>query len=755
MSISETIAEFSQDVLPTVRYTFSSKDTDQVHWHVRRVHLRESLSEPYRLELELWTEDPEAPLAKLLGDTCTLLIDREGHGRRVHGIIHHVDMLPTVVDRLRVRVLVGPALHLLQYQRNTRFWQDKTTLEILDAVLGAALSTYGRAFELRVDPGLYFKREYCVQYRESDLEFAARLMSEEGIVYAFEHEEGDVEKLILHDTTTLNDDLAIPEVPYVAPGSGVAVLQSLAAFDWSYRLGTTSVVQRDWKWKEDAPTVLFHERRGVDARQYDRERYDHDDRRLNADDGAARARDTREREVQAAESGRGVGDVVEMVPGRCFALKFHPVFERDGRHLLLSVTHVGDAPDAAQHAEQASEGPRYRNEFVCIRADVPYRGPPAPPRQRVYGPHTAVVVGPESEEIHTDEHGRIRVIFHWDRLSPHDETASCWIRVAQTWAGLGWGHQFIPRIGMEVLVEFIDGDPDRPVVTGCVYNGLNRPPYTLPDKKTQSGIKTDSSPGGGGSNELRFEDARGGEEVWLHAQKDFNERVENCHSTSVGSDQSDSVGGNQTNTVQKDQTETIVGNQTLTVQKNRVVTITGSQSVSITGAEPAAGHSGSKLAITGDYKVDATAKIDMQAPTHIQLTCGGSSILIEPTKITLTAGSGAKLVLDANALLEANAHGKVLLDANALIQGSGGGKGFFDVNALIRGNAGGQVLFDANANMTSAALSQVLLDGNARVHGVGTAQIDSPSTTLAGGSDTVVAGGGKVNVTAGTINLNS
>ena len=755
MSISETLDQFAQELLPTVRYTFGSRDTQNVHWHVRRVHLRESLSEPYRLELELWTEDQEAPLAKLLGDTCTLLIDRDAGGRRVHGIIHHVDMLPAVLDRHRVRIAVAPALHLLGFRRNTRFWQDKTTLEILDEVLGPALAPYGREFELRVDPSLYFKREYCVQYRETDLEFAARLMHEEGIVYAFEHENADLEKLVLHDSTTLTEDLGIPAVRYIPPGSGTAPEQAVEALDWSYRLGTTSVVQRDWTWKEDAPLSYSHDRRATDVRKYDRERYDHDDRRLNADDGAARARDKQERETQLAESGRGASDVVELVPGRCFELQFHPVFERDGRYLVLSVTHTGDAPEAAQGTAESDQGPRYRNEFHCIRPEVPYRGPAPAPRQRAYGPHTAVVVGPESEEIHTDEHGRIRVIFHWDRLSPHDETASCWIRVAQTWAGLGWGHQFIPRIGMEVLVEFIDGDPDRPVVTGCVYNGLNRPPYTLPDKKTQSGIKSDSSPGGGGSNEFRFEDAKGHEEVWLHAQKDFNEKVENCHSTTVGSNQSNSVGGNQTNTVQKDQTETIVGQQTMTVEKNRTVTVMGSQSVDIQGSAPAGGNTGSKLNITGTYKVDASVQVDMQAPTHIQLTCGGSSILIEQTKITLTAGSGAKLVLDANALLEANGHGKVLLDANALIQANGGGKGFFDANALIHGNGGAQVLFDANANMTSNGGSQVLLDGDATVTGHGKATITSPNTTLAGGSDTVVAGGGKVNVTGGTINLNS
>lgn len=735
-----------------VSYQFADADGPSATWHVRRFKLHESLSEPYSLEIELWTEESDMTPAKLLGVSCTLQLLREEGGRKVHGIIHHVDILESAVDRLRVRVIAGPALHLLTYQSNTRFWQDKKVTEILRDVLEPALAAYGRELELDLDEGAFQPREYCVQYRETELEFARRLMHEEGIVYSFRHE-GEVELLVLEDGIANAEDLQIPVVPYVARGLGAATEQSIYGLDWSCRLGTTSLVQRDWTWQEQPPQAFHHERRGEDERGRDRERYEHDDRRLHRDDGGARGRVKLEGAVGTAEFGRGGSDVVELVPGRCFELQFHPVFERDGRYVLLSVVHTGEAPEVAVFGE-AAEGPRYTNEFQCIRPDVPYRSPPPPPRQRVHGPQTAIVVGPDSEEIHTDEHGRIRVIFHWDRVSPHDETASCWIRVAQTWAGLSWGAQFIPRIGMEVLVEFIDGDPDRPIVTGCVYNGLHRPPYTLPDKKTQSGIKTDSSPGGGGSNELRFEDAKGSEEVYLHAQKNLTERVENSHSTSVGGDQSNSVSGKQTNSITKDQTETISGEQSMTVEKNRTVVIQGSQSVTIQGSTPADGVSGSKLNITGDYKVDATNTISVQAPVSITLTCGSSSLTLTPGAITLTAGDGASLKLDANAFMRGCGGGKVLLDANALVQGNGNGKVFLDANALIRGSGGGNGLFDANATITGNGGGQVLLDANALVSGTSTATVSAPTATLAGGGDTVVAGGGQVVVTGGMIKLN-
>src|SRR5690606_20946379 len=208
--------------------------------------------------------------------------------------------------------------------------------------------------------------------------------------------------------------------------------------------------------------------------------------------------------------------------------------EHDDRYLILGI-------DARLSTDE--NGGELQTSMDVIRAKTPYR-PPAPRRPVVPGPETATVVGPPGEEIHTDRHGRVKVQFHWDRQGQRNEHSSAWIRVTQGWAGTGWGFMFIPRIGMEVVVSFLGGDPDRPIVTGCVYNGANTPPYPLPDEKTKSTIKTKSSVGDDGSNELRFEDKAGSEEVYIHAQRDFNEVVKHNHSTSVKANQSNSVGGN-------------------------------------------------------------------------------------------------------------------------------------------------------------------------------------------------------------------
>jgi len=217
-----------------------------------------------------------------------------------------------------------------------------------------------------------------------------------------------------------------------------------------------------------------------------------------------------------------------------------------------------------------------------MHASAPLRPAIKTPRPRIYGPQTAIVTGPEGEEIHTDLHGRVKVFFHWDRLSSHDETSSCWVRVAQAWSGPNWGTWFLPRIGMEVVVEFLDGNPDRPLITGCVYNGANGTPYSLPEDKTKSTIKSNSSPGGDGFNELRFEDAKGSEEIFFHAQKDHNEVVLNDRTQNVGRDRTIFIGHNHQETILNDKTILVEGHHGETILKDMTLLIEGYRSCSIT-----------------------------------------------------------------------------------------------------------------------------------------------------------------------------
>ncbi|WP_434421746.1 type VI secretion system Vgr family protein [Nannocystis pusilla] len=562
-----------EPLLPAEFY-FTCEEASAAEWHVRRFTLREALCEPYSLAVDLLTARVDLNVAALLGARCTLELCRGVDGRLVHGLVIQARTLGVFSGRLALRLEVAPALQLLSQQTDTRFWQDRTAPQILREVLATALRDLGAGLDMRVEEAAHRPREYCVQYRESDLDFAARLMHEEGLVWFFTHAaDRPGETLVILDGTTRAQELEHPlrAVPYVARHTGVARCQSLAAFDWHGRLTTTAVEQRDWDWRDVESAPYHRVDAGRDVRGRVRTRHHHDEHRLQHDDGRARARRELEAHHAGAELGLGESDVLEMLPGHTVALRGLPRPQLDGDHLLVRVHHRGDAPEQDQFTGGATE-PRYVNTFECVRADRPWRAPQAPPRPRVYGPHTAIVVGPPREEIHTDEHGRIKVRFHWDRRSPPDDTASCWIRVAQASAGAGWGAISIPRVGMEVLVEFIDGDPDRPLVTGCVYNSLNRPPHALPDHKTRTTFKSDSSPAGDGFNELRVEDARGREEIFVHAQRDLREVIRHDHKSTVGRNQRVEITGTQNISVGSDQTIGVNGHRTVGVGSGDLLT---------------------------------------------------------------------------------------------------------------------------------------------------------------------------------------
>ena len=614
--------------LAPAEFHFVCDDGPPVAWHVRSFELAEALSEPYALTVELLADDLAADTDPLLGARCTLRLSRGEHGRVVHGVIVRVRTLGLVGERLRVRVDVGPALGLLAQQVDTRFWQRKTAAQILRDVLKAPLAVQRCKLELRLDESALAVREYCVQYRESDLDFAARLMQEEGLVYFFLHPaDGPAETLVLVDTTACAARLghAQPAIPFVAAGTGTVGHQSLAAFDWHRRLTPTAVIERDWDWQDTGASPYDRTRVGSDARGRVRAQLRHDERRLHRDDGDLRARRALETHTALADLGQGHSDVVELLPGHVVALVGLPRPDLEGDHLIVRVVHRGDAPEEEQFTDPAALAARYTNSFESLRAGTPYHAQNAPPRPRVPGPHTAIVVGPPGEEIHTDEHGRIKVRFHWDRHSPPDDRASCWIRVAQTWAGPGWGAVFLPRVGMEVLVEFLDGDPDRPLVTGSVYNSLNQPPVALPDQRTRSAIRTESSPGGGGYNELRFEDARGREELLLRAQRDLREIALHDNTRTVGRDQTLEVGGNQQ----------------ITVTGDRLVTVTeGDEATSVTNGS----H---KTTVRGHHTVvvqEGDSALHVQKGKHLTEAEQQVRICSNSADIEIEAGTGASLI---------------------------------------------------------------------------------------------------------------
>jgi type VI secretion system secreted protein VgrG len=726
---------------------------------VRAWELVEAFGRPYELRLDLLAPDLDFDVDALVGCGCEVSIERGELVRVVTGLVVETEYMRPTSDGLAMRVCVQPAFGLLAHEVDTRIFQGLTVVEVLREVLEPALEAYGRKVDL--ESGLaetYATRDYCVQYHESTLDFVCRLMQEEGIAWHFVHDdESGCEKLVLFDHNDACPEVELVvggEVPIAPHHQDTLDRESITELDWRRIRRTDHFASRGYNWKTSTSMDEAEEDAADEAPQgRSLARYDHDDRRRIEDDlddpgfdGSAPQRATMaaiRMQATAAQMrlARGRSNVAGLAVGFVFTLGEHPRADLDGQRFLVTrVRHVGQCAD--QEAGATSDE-RYSNAFECIPADRRYCPPRTLKRPRVLGPQTAIVTGPSGEEIHTDAHGRIKVHFPWDRLNPADDCASCWLRVAQSWAGRGFGTWFLPRVGMEVVVEFLEGNPDRPLVTGCVYNPDTALPYPLPDEKTKSTIKTQSSPGGEGFNELRFEDAKDAEEIWIHAQKDLNVKVLNNESTSVDIDQSLQVGGNQTIVVK--------GNQTITVKGDPDQPKGGG------GGGGGGGFKGSSTDVTGDYKVTASATAYISAPDSITLECPGSSIKLEPGKITLTAGGGATIVLDANALMQSAAGSKVFLDGNALTQSSGGSKVLLDGNANMQSSGGSQVLLDGNALVAAAAGANAMFDANATITGA-TSTVGSTSggfveltanADLGGATVTCAStGGGSVTLTA-------
>jgi type VI secretion system secreted protein VgrG len=400
-----------------------------------------------------------------------------------------------------------------------RIFQFKTAPQILQEVL----APYGFAIDAKLG-GNYRTWEYCVQYAETDFNFVSRLMEQEGIYYYFSHAMGS-HQLVLCDGPDSHAPLpAGPvKVPYHAGVLAAQILEQDFIDSWSHGedIAPGNFAADDYDFKKPNAEIDTLRRQPAGHSRDSFERYDWPGGYTELGDGENYARLRLEQLAGRRELVTAEGNLRHMAPGYLFELARHPNAEDNRRYLIEAVSHdfqenalrVAGAADAAYSESTSSTS--YRQTFDVLPDSAPYRPERATPRPRTTGPQTAVVVGPEGEEIHTDEYGRIKVQFHWDRYGRRDENSSCWIRVSQTWAGSNYGAMHIPRIGQEVIVDFLNGDPDHPIVTGCVYNAAQMPPWELPRHKTQTGFQTHWSKGGGGKHMLRFEDARGNEHIEL------------------------------------------------------------------------------------------------------------------------------------------------------------------------------------------------------------------------------------------------
>lgn len=760
-SIIESITSMAERAnRHSVVYSFTSAADPDAELMVVSFTMTERLGAPYVLRLTVAIEDLDFRPRALLGRDCTLELNRGEAQRKVHGLVRSVERGRTT-DRARVITLeIVPALAALELRRDSRTFQGLTVPEILETVLGA-LDGYGRETQDATHRS-YPIREHCVQYQETDLAFVHRLMEEEGITYFFDHS-GEHEKMILVDDADghvpLLDDGE--HVPFVEQRGETSETEHVHALVRTDQLRATSFALRDLDWTRYADrAVVSAEDVGEDEQGWTRELYEHDravtldqwdGRAFGRDDADEQLRIRGEEHLTTMDVFEGTGNVTEFAPGRTFCLENHPVRELDAELLLVSVEHRGHSAqltDLLGNHAFGDDEVSYECSFACIPKDVPYRSRRVTPKPRIHGLLSAVVVGAEGQEIHSDLHRRVRVQMRWDRLGTLDERSSCFVRVLQPWAGAGFGALFLPRVGMEVAIAFLDGDPDRPIVSGCFYNADNPPPYTESADWTKSTLKSRSSPASGDGadhyNELRFEDAAGSEQIFIHAEKDLDEEILHDHTRHVGR--------NQTNRVDANHTETVGGDQCLTVRGDRHAAIEGVEEITVTN---------SRRVQTG---TDHTLIVDGERAVHVQRLdreayAGSRDVWVRGTDQLTVQGNIQRFVHGRESVITDEGHDLTHTDSMLAVRDGINGISDHAISLTVGDSRltispDGHVTLLAGAQLTlSAGGASIVLSSDGIAMGGVNISLTGSSSVAVSGSTVEVSGRTSVTASAGSSTL--
>jgi type VI secretion system secreted protein VgrG len=550
----------------------------------------EAMSQPFQWDFDLLSRQGELNADDILGQTVSLAFKLpNGEQRFFHGYVTDFSQGGWVQRFHEYRATVRPWFWLLTRTADCRIFQEKTVPQIFEEVVKQYGFTH---YELRLH-GSYEPWEYCVQYRETDFNFLSRLLEQEGIYYFFEHEENKHTMVLADDPSAHTTRKDYETVPYYAPATPATQRERDHLNYWSYtkRVQPGNFATTDFDFEKPRNSLAGTASIAREHAQAHFEIFDYPAELSKLDGGqSSLTAKIRIQELQAPYmTARGSGDAAGLATGLRFKLDKYPRKNLNVEYLITHATY-----ELSSDAYETSEGEAEEEFAVSIEvtdAKAPYRPPRQTPKPVVQGAQTAIVVGKSGEEIYTDKYGRIKVQFHWDRYGKRDENSSCWIRVAQIWAGKNWGGIHIPRLGQEVIVSFLEGDPDQPLVTGCVYDGDCMPPYGLPANATQSGIKSRSSKGGSEANfnEFRFEDKKGSEQVYLHAEKNQDIVVENDETQSighdetitVGNDRTEKVGNNEDITIGVNRTEKVGSNETIDIGSNRSITVGASETATV------------------------------------------------------------------------------------------------------------------------------------------------------------------------------
>ena len=591
----------------------------------------EGISEMFKLMLHMRSLSSDLDASKIIGNAVTVKLEiKDGPKRYFNGIARRFIQSGGEDGLAHYSAEIVPKLWLLTLSSDRAIYQTKTIPDIIKAVLGEFAIT----FEAKLT-GTYTALDYCVQHDETAFAFISRLMESAGIFYFFTFKDG-AHTMVLADAGTAHLACTDGDTVRFFPETGTDhMIDTIASFELENRLVTLKHSQGDYDPLKPS-TDLDASASGQLGKG---EMLDWPGKHLTVADGNALAKLRVEASQLQAQEFRGNGYVYPFTAGTKFTLSGHFRSSLNTSHVLRRIHH-------------SARNDLYRNRFDAFAATVPFRPPRLTPLPRVAGSQTALVVGPANEEIWTDKEGRVKVQFFWDRLGKKDEKSSCWVRVAQSAAGKGFGTLFMPRIGQEVVISYIDADPDRPLITGSVYNGENTTPVTLPTNQTQSVIRTRSSPKGTAGNEIRLEDKKDAEEFYMHAQKDMKVEIENALTTTLtkGAEIHTLTEGDRTIDVKK-------GKEIHNVKGTRAVTITGNETHDNEADFTHTVKGNFTLKVTGDFLLDVTGGITIKSAKTVLVDAGttlkasAGTALTNEAGTTLTNKSGTALTNQAGTAL--------------------------------------------------------------------------------------------------------
>jgi type VI secretion system secreted protein VgrG len=627
----------------------------------------------FRAEL-LAAADTEINPEQIVGTNVTVAIalsDRSGT-RWVNGIVTSFEQGAGDDEYNQYRATIMPSMWQLTLSSNCRVFQDMTVVDVIMHVI----NEYGLSASQMVS-GTYPKLEYCTQYSESDFHFVQRLMQEHGICFWFEHSDSDNRIILADDRNAYRDCPLVSEVKFEVSEKGAegAYGSRVSEFSMEASMGCGKHSTADYTYRgyqrQDVDVQTSLSKYGKNA--YEVYLYPAGEEGYLKD---AHTQSTSQLETlflksrflsseSVIEMYRGSGTARTFTPGYTFTLAEHPRDKWNAQYLLVGVTHTAEQVPSYRSRE-ARAGDGYSNRFVAVPATIIYKPPQTVSKPRIYGPQTAKVVAPAGEEIHIDKLGRINVQFFWDKVRKDNTPDNTWVRVAQQWAGNGWGTFFWPRLNDEVIVEFLNGDPDNPVVVGSVYNGTNVPKYELPDHSTRSGLVTRSSKGGSAqnANELRFEDKAGHEQIFLNAEKDMDHRVENDHRLYIGGKDSLTVKGGQFDSVTGDRNSNVGGNVVSKTGGNADEGIGGNLTEKIGGnsSQNVGGNRAEKAGM--NYSLDAGMQMYLKAGMTLVIEAGmgitlkgpNGFITLDPAGVSI---SGAMVLINSGGAALSGSAGSV------------------------------------------------------------------------------------------------